>query len=46
METLETCHYRECSALPESANIEEIMYELYVVDKVKKGKEAVEREES
>jgi len=29
--------------LPESASIDDIMYELYVIDKVKKGKEAAER---
>lgn len=28
--------------LPESANIDDIMYRLYVIDKVRKGKEAVE----
>lgn len=27
--------------LPDESNIDEIMYRLYVVDKVKKGKEAV-----
>ena len=31
------------SKLPESANIDDIMYELYVIDKVKKGREAAER---
>ena len=30
------------SKLPDSANLEEIMYRLYVIDKVKKGLEAVE----
>ncbi len=28
--------------LPESADMEEIMYRLYVLDKVRKGQEAVE----
>jgi len=32
--------------LPETATIDDIMYELFVVDKVKKGREAVERGES
>ena len=31
------------SKLPESASIDDIMYELYVIDKLKKGKEAAER---
>ncbi len=34
------------SKLPESANIDDIMYELYVIDKVRKGKEAAERGET
>lgn len=29
--------------LPESADMEEIMYRLYVLDKVRKGQEAVEQ---
>lgn len=29
--------------LPENADIEEIMYRLYVLDKIRKGKEAVEQ---
>jgi hypothetical protein len=29
------------SALPENVDIEEIMYKLYVIDKVKKGESAV-----
>ena len=31
------------SKLPESASIDDIMYELYVIEKVKKGREAAER---
>jgi hypothetical protein len=31
------------SKLPESASIDDIMYELYVIDKVKKCKDAAER---
>jgi hypothetical protein len=34
------------SKLPESASIDDIMYELYVIEKVKKGKEAAERGET
>ncbi len=29
------------SKLPESANIDDIMYRLYVIDKIKKGQDAV-----
>ncbi len=29
--------------LPDNANMEEIMYRLYVLDKVRKGQEAIER---
>lgn len=46
METLKQEALRVISKLPESANIDDIMYELYVIDKVKKGREAVERGES
>lgn len=46
METLKQEAIRIISKLPETANIDDIMYELYVVDKVKKGREAVERGES
>ncbi|NCO84190.1 MAG: hypothetical protein COZ31_01810 [Nitrospirae bacterium CG_4_10_14_3_um_filter_44_29] len=46
METLKQEAIKVISKLPESANIDDIMYELYVVDKVKKGREAVERGES
>lgn len=30
--------------LPENADMEEIMYRLYVLDKIRKGQEAVEQE--
>ena len=46
METLKQEAIRVISKLPEIANINDIMYELYVVDKIKKGREAVERGES
>ncbi|MFZ4525832.1 MAG: hypothetical protein ACOYOE_09865 [Chlorobium sp.] len=46
MENLKQEAIRVISALPESVNIEEIMYELYVVDKVNKGRDAVHRGES
>ena len=34
------------SQLPDNADMEEIMYRLYVLDKVRKGQEAVERGET
>lgn len=32
--------------LPESVTIDEIMYRLYVIDKVRKGREAIQRGEA
>lgn len=32
--------------LPDNADMEEIMYRLYVLDKVRKGQEAVERDDT
>jgi len=32
--------------LPEDTNIDEIMYRLYVLDKIKKGQEAVESKQT
>ena len=32
--------------LPDTANMEEIMYRLYVLDKIRKGQEAVEQGET
>jgi hypothetical protein len=46
METLKQEAIKAISKLPDTANIDDIMYELYVVDKVKKGREAVVRGES
>ena len=46
METLKQEAIKVISKLPDTANIEDIMYELYVIDKVKKGREAVERGET
>lgn len=45
METLKQEVINAILKLPDSANIDDIMYELYVIDKVKKGKEAAERGE-
>ena len=46
METLKQKAIKAISKLPESASIDDIMYELYVIDKVKKGREAAEHGES
>jgi predicted transcriptional regulator len=46
VETLKQKAIKTISKLPESASIDDIMYELYVIDKVKKGREAAERGES
>lgn len=43
METLKHDAIGVIPKLPESANIDDIMYELYVIDKIRKGKEAAER---
>lgn len=45
METLKQEVINAILKLPDSANIDDIMYELYVIDKVKKGKKAAERGE-
>jgi hypothetical protein len=41
MESLKQEAIKVISALPENVDIEEIMYKLYVIDKVKKGESAV-----
>ena len=46
METLKQEVIRVISKLPDTANIDDIMYELYVIDKVKKGREAAEHGET
>lgn len=46
METLKQEVIKAISKLPDTANIDDIMYELYVIGKVKKGREAVKRGES
>jgi hypothetical protein len=46
VETLKQKAIKAISKLPESASIDGIMYELYVIDKVKKGREAAKRGES
>jgi hypothetical protein len=46
METLKQEATRAISKLPESASIDDIMYELYVIDKINKGREAAEHGDS
>ena len=41
MKTLKKEAINAISKLPESANIDDIMYRVYVIDKIKKGQEAV-----
>ena len=43
METLKEEAINAISKMHDSADIDEIMYRLYVIDKVRKGKEAVEQ---
>jgi len=45
METLKQEAMKIISKLPETANIDDIMYEIYVIDKIKKAKEASKRGE-
>lgn len=46
MKTLKQEALRVISKLPDTANVDDIMYELYLIDKVKKGREAAERGDS
>jgi hypothetical protein len=46
VDTLKNDIIEAINKLPESATIDEIMYRLYVIDKVRKGKEAVKRGET
>ena len=46
MQTLKQEAIEAISRLPETASVDEMMYELYVIDKIKKGREAVERGET
>jgi hypothetical protein len=43
METLKKQAIGAISKLPESADIDDIMYRLYVIDKIQKGRDAVKR---
>ncbi len=46
METLKKEALNAIFKLPDTVDIDEIMYRLYVIDKVRKGKEAIERGET
>ncbi len=46
METLKQEALNAISKMPDSADVDEIMYRLYVIDKVRKGKEAIDRGET
>lgn len=43
MESLKSEALNALTKLPETATIDDIMYRLYVIDKVRKGKEAMKR---
>jgi len=43
MENLKQEATNAISKMPDSTDIDEIMYRLYVIDKVRKGREAVEQ---
>lgn len=43
MENLREIAINAITKLPDSADIDDIMYRLYVIDKVRKGREAVNR---
>ena len=46
MESLKQEVLNVISKMPDTADIDDIMYRLYVIDKVRKGKEAVQRGET
>lgn len=46
METLREEAISVISKLPDSASIDDIMYRLYVIDKVRKGREAIQKGDS
>ena len=45
MESLKQEALNVISKMPDTAEIDDIMYRLYVIDKVRKGKESVQRGE-
>ena len=46
MESLKQEALNVISKMPDTAEIDDIMYRLYVIDKVRKGREAVKRGET
>jgi hypothetical protein len=46
MESLKQEALNVISKMPDTAEIDDIMYRLYVIDKVRKGREAVRRKET
>jgi hypothetical protein len=46
MESLKQEALSVVSKMPDTAEIDDIMYRLYVIDKVRKGREAVQRGEA
>ena len=46
METLREEAINVISKLPDSASIDDIMYRLYVIDKVRKGRQAIQQGDS
>lgn len=46
METLRKEAINVISKMPDSASIDDIMYRLYVIDKVRKGREAIQQGDS
>ncbi len=46
METLREEAINVISKLPDSSSIDDIMYRLYVIDKVRKGREAIQQGDS
>ena len=46
METLKQEAIKAISALPENVDLDEIMYKLYVIEKVRKGEKAIKEGKS
>jgi predicted transcriptional regulator len=46
MESLKQEALNVISRMPDTAEIDDIMYRLYVIDKVRKGREAIQRGET
>jgi hypothetical protein len=46
METLKKSAIDAISKLPDTASIDDIMYRLYVIDKIRKGQEAIKSDEA